>query len=90
MMEDNMELTWEVMEKAWNGAVGVMFELDGENPIIDFIAFKMAEKAYRSVTVFPGTSSWEDLESDEKIASAIDRLLADIHKGFPDYWRYCT
>ena len=90
MVEDEMELRSEVMEKKLDEAVGVLSSLTGMNPRVDFIALKMAEKVYRSITSFPATSRWEDLEADSKISSAIDRFLAEIEEEFPDYWNYCT
>lgn len=89
-MEDEMELTWEVMVKGLDGAVSVLCSLTDMNPRVDFIALKMAEKVYRSITSFPATRRWEDLEADSEIASAIDRFVAEIEKEFPDYWKYCT
>ena len=44
MMEDEMELTWEVMVKGLDGAVGLLCSLTGMNPRADLIALKMAEK----------------------------------------------
>ena len=89
-MEDEIGLTWEVMEKALDEAIGVLSSLTGMNPRVDFIALKIAEKVYRSITAFPATSRWEDLEADSEIATAIDRFVAEIDEEFPDYWRYCT